>query len=1078
MPDLDLGLWIDRGGETVTGKVPPSLVVVGGEMSRHTAALVRAAYGRFSAARYNQVSGYASQDWTLADGSRMRATSINGVDQVYVWPAPVEDDQPAPMGWRGLPSRAGGYYQSGWVRHKDTGALLPVPDSDAEITLPGYEGTNPHLFISPAGKAEENSKHAAGDWFWTDHKDGGERLLFTADGVRYRSHAVNLWVGQTQYTGADGAAVAGQWIVLIHGTTVLAVQKHAVVAARGRPVQGVVVGDGLPQSYTLRDSPAGYRRRPKWRFSPDGLRALSLDGAGRVKNPWSSPGKYMRVTGDTIVGDQFVHRITLTATGSDSAPFTMAVTSETLAGQVLKVKPAYELQLREVGRRFEFYGWLAMAYARYAYHFVYDYSTFSRSVSGVLPNRSILPPPYPNMWVMTQEEADAGSEVLSAAAREEEGARHAPTTGVDYLLPSPTMRDYSFSPATTIIWGAVVPAFEAWYLEDGQKKYATDKVAISRQEVVAAGYAAVSGPNGENLKFSIGNFWIAEKDEETGVLNYTRHYSAWGWIGTFRDTYAIAASRRALPDVIDDSLEALSHYESFRDPSRPTLPNEVVAGRLLDRLGSPTTPADLAESAQDWWKQGVTGFFRVPTFVNVLFADGMYQNLGTSEFPAGVSVPSRTVKIESTQEVLLEYGPDYSNPLVVDYTAATTWRYEGRAVVDIDYGEDGRERVLEFVADPSKTIRYDAAIYAAEPGGSRSSLESSSSAQRGISGACRLTLELDGVTVAEHEVSAADAFEGFLRTDYAAGWRGFPSRLTLNQYGTYENDPLMDVGCQGSMACRVDAESFFMLDHDVRFGHVLLAAVKERMRRVTADARGVQASGEYRVVLWDNGLERSLSSPLPTASSQFLGYGWYGAIGMVHDALYSGPARWYHKGLYFSNVSPISGGGQNDWNSWSSFPHEGVLTASEQAVRVALDGLVPANPPPLTYPGTNVVSVQTEVYSPGMYFASAGVAFDYEAALKMAGMGEGGVGWTNGSESGPSITDPRATGRILSLGRDVWMAVVDIEASSAARHSFIALRPAGGDVEVRTIRGMLPFLAPALGSLNNPGALAAPQYVV
>jgi hypothetical protein len=85
------GGWLTREGEPVVGITPPSVLMRAGVMTAARRNLVQAAYARFLQARKTSLSGggtgggFFVANYRLADGTTVRAISINGVDHVHVW---------------------------------------------------------------------------------------------------------------------------------------------------------------------------------------------------------------------------------------------------------------------------------------------------------------------------------------------------------------------------------------------------------------------------------------------------------------------------------------------------------------------------------------------------------------------------------------------------------------------------------------------------------------------------------------------------------------------------------------------------------------------------------------------------------------------------------------------------------------------------------------------------------------------------------------------------------------------------------------------------------------------------------
>lgn len=78
------------GGEPVVGVVPAQLIVHG-ELTRMQAGFVQARFAQFCTATRLSIAPSTTLNYTLPDGSKMRAASIFGVNSVHVWPVAPED---------------------------------------------------------------------------------------------------------------------------------------------------------------------------------------------------------------------------------------------------------------------------------------------------------------------------------------------------------------------------------------------------------------------------------------------------------------------------------------------------------------------------------------------------------------------------------------------------------------------------------------------------------------------------------------------------------------------------------------------------------------------------------------------------------------------------------------------------------------------------------------------------------------------------------------------------------------------------------------------------------------------------
>lgn len=90
--------WIGLDGEPVTGRTPPRIDVLSGVMTQPIFNEVAHVYQVFCLNKQASVAAYFVTNRELSDGTRVRITSINGVDTVMVWVPPVGHDKEKHIG--------------------------------------------------------------------------------------------------------------------------------------------------------------------------------------------------------------------------------------------------------------------------------------------------------------------------------------------------------------------------------------------------------------------------------------------------------------------------------------------------------------------------------------------------------------------------------------------------------------------------------------------------------------------------------------------------------------------------------------------------------------------------------------------------------------------------------------------------------------------------------------------------------------------------------------------------------------------------------------------------------------------
>lgn len=144
--------WITFGGEPVTGRTPARVLVYGPELTGEQTGAVAHVYKLFCDALLVTPSKFLVQNRTFEDGTRVRMTSIQGVDEVAVWTTPKSPEElvgdlfvavPAASGTGGAFDREQ-YRPASWRNYLKTRApsalkssSVPLPDHPGHITWTG-----------------------------------------------------------------------------------------------------------------------------------------------------------------------------------------------------------------------------------------------------------------------------------------------------------------------------------------------------------------------------------------------------------------------------------------------------------------------------------------------------------------------------------------------------------------------------------------------------------------------------------------------------------------------------------------------------------------------------------------------------------------------------------------------------------------------------------------------------------------------------------------------------------------------------------------------------------------------------
>src|SRR5574337_132671 len=123
--------WITLAGQPIGGRTPTQTLVFGNPMNSAQSGWVRQAYHQFCTEKLTSTGQYLMRGAQFADGTRIRITSINGVDTVRVWTpgVPQEYELQAAFSWKWAPDS--GEFGGGvlLLPSKEIKLIDEVPDS-------------------------------------------------------------------------------------------------------------------------------------------------------------------------------------------------------------------------------------------------------------------------------------------------------------------------------------------------------------------------------------------------------------------------------------------------------------------------------------------------------------------------------------------------------------------------------------------------------------------------------------------------------------------------------------------------------------------------------------------------------------------------------------------------------------------------------------------------------------------------------------------------------------------------------------------------------------------------------------
>ena len=201
--------WINFNGEPVTGRTPPKTTVYGPPVTPQQQGEVAHTYKLFCDANNLALGQYQVRNRTLADGTRIRCTSINGVDQVQVWT-------------NGEVAGREEYAGFAFLRKDDAGDFDPPTNLDMSwsrlsqrmTTIKGIETDREKFF-----KLADN-KYGLGSW----HGDKVHKVFsWDMASVSYLAGGhLNVFLNTAaQQAGCSGTACLGSGTKIYHKSNVL-----------------------------------------------------------------------------------------------------------------------------------------------------------------------------------------------------------------------------------------------------------------------------------------------------------------------------------------------------------------------------------------------------------------------------------------------------------------------------------------------------------------------------------------------------------------------------------------------------------------------------------------------------------------------------------------------------------------------------------------------------------------------------------------------------------------------------------------------------------------------------------------
>ena len=314
---------------------------------------------------------YVSQTYTV-NGVTINVSLENGNPVIYIRSNEM-------VGWTMNPMDGAGQY--GYVPDPDSGEQVPFkpeglgePDDDEDTT----KTRNPYVFVRPDGITQEETERIGGTHFWSNWK--GERLLFGAGGTF-------CYKQKRLYAPQEGAEAGSYLYKLIatNGAIAKAETGKRIIFAvdNGQKTEfySVLLSQvsalpdlGFIDPYHKIGEVVGLSHQLQWKFSPDGLSAVAVEGRISSSSEAHTDTDFFRYTDDTrstFTGQQKIHRAAFTSEDVD-AGFTVAFTAEVVEDAIVKCVPTVSFVTRLMEREYvEYPAYVSRAEFNVTYWFQY-----------------------------------------------------------------------------------------------------------------------------------------------------------------------------------------------------------------------------------------------------------------------------------------------------------------------------------------------------------------------------------------------------------------------------------------------------------------------------------------------------------------------------------------------------------------------------------------------------------------------------------------------------------------------------------------------------------------------------------
>lgn len=279
--------FVTFGGESITGRTPPRVMVFGASLNKQQQGETAKAYKAFCDWQMMALGEFHSKEHILTDNTRVRITSSNGLDLIQVWTSGGGKPPLDPSGYLTTPieTKYDGFTR-GWDKDEDNNDISP----EAHIGIKDKEEPSvpPPITLHSFYQAGAVSWKTPTGFVLTYDHDGTNRystnLWDTAMGafpnLAPKTAGANVYYrGTTILTNGIGVVAAGVfegWLIIFSTTS-----AYFAPAPFGSLDEALNKGDFLReisldwQECVLDTSAvsASVRRCSAWHFKPDGTRA-------------------------------------------------------------------------------------------------------------------------------------------------------------------------------------------------------------------------------------------------------------------------------------------------------------------------------------------------------------------------------------------------------------------------------------------------------------------------------------------------------------------------------------------------------------------------------------------------------------------------------------------------------------------------------------------------------------------------------------------------------------------------------------------------------------------------------------